>query len=408
MPVATLNCPACPPAPIFYTLVRGDDWDLARLPVTDTEPEMVNLTHNPGHDTGPTYAAAGWWLAFQSDRDGNWEIYTTDLFGRHQTQQTSDPASDTNPAWSPGCGGSTLDSVTGTIAFQSDRSGNWDIFLLNVGTSEANTDPFPVTSDPGSDTDPFWSPDGSALAFQSDRGGDWNIFTINPDGSDETQRTDDPADEIDPAWSPDGSAIAYVSNRGGDWDLYLLDLIGGQELQLTSGKGDDLWPAWSPRGRWIAFQSDWDGDWEIYVYDVVANALLRLTDDPANDEAPAWDCGGNRVLFHSDRDGDADVYSVALNDPTDVIQLTDQDSTEQDVLWQPASRGGTLPPREELVEEEITQEPTATPTVTPSLPTPPPIPTGTGESDWMLVTAIGLLLISGLGALWFISTRRKT
>ncbi len=400
--------------PLFHTLDKDDGWDLARLPVADAEPEMVNLTHNPGHDVGPAYAAEGRWLAFQSDRDGDWEIYTADLFGRHQTRQTTDPASDTNPVWSPGCSGSTSNCVTGTIAFQSDRSGNWDILLLNVGASEVNEGLFPVTTDPGNDTDPFWSPDGSALAFQSDRGGNWDIFTINRDGSDEIQQSDDPADEIDPVWSPDGSAIAYVSNRSGDWDLYLLDLTNGQEMQLTSGEGDDLLPTWSPRGRWIALQSDWDGDWEIYVYDVVANTLLRLTDDPANDEAPAWDCGGNRVLFHSDRDGDADIYSVALNDPGDVVQLTDQNSTQVGVHLQAASKGNNPLPKDEPDEEATeAQEPGATPTPGATATSTPPTPrpsadTGTGEADWMLVAVLGLLLIGGLSILWLISTRRKT
>ncbi|MCP4541451.1 MAG: hypothetical protein GY832_30340 [Chloroflexi bacterium] len=413
-----LTCPVCPPVPIFHT-GNADGWDLARLPVGDEEAPAVNLTHNSGHDTAPAYSAEGWWVAFQSNMDGNWEIYTVDFFGRHLARQTYGPSRDTNPAWSPKCAGSTPNNAFGTIAFQSDRRGNWDIFLLDLG---ASTGPSQLTTDPGNDTDPSWAPDGSALVFESDRNGDWNIFTIRPNGTGQTKRTNNPADEIDAAWSPSGSAIAYVSNRSNDWDLYMLNLDNDQELQLTSGKGDDLLPVWSPDGQRIAFQSNWDGDWEIYVYDVISNTLFRLTDNPANDQAPAWNCGGNRVLFHSDQDGDANIYSVALDDPTDVIQLTDQDSTEQDVVWQPVSRDGSLtlegmPIREQIGAEAIEeQSATATPRFRATTTLIPPTLTEeslTGTiaeigSNRIIPVVISLLLLIGLVILWLISARKET
>ncbi len=402
--------------PIFHTSRTGE-WDLARLPVGDQEATTVNLTHSSGSDTAPAYSAEGWWIAFQSDRDGNWDIYTVDFFGRHLTRQTYGPSQDTNPAWSPKCAGSTPNRALGSIAFQSDRRGNWDIFLLDLG---ASTSPAQLTTDPGDDTDPSWSPDGSTLVFQSDRGGNWDIFTIRPRGTNTVQRTDSPADEIDPTWSPGGSAIAYVSNRSGDWDLYMLDLDDEQELQLTSGAGDDLLPAWSPDGRQIAFQSNWDGDWEIYAYDIVSNTLSRLTDNSADDQAPSWNCGGNRVLFHSDRDGDAEIYSAALDDPTDVMQLTDQNNTEQDVVWQPLSGDGSLalegiPTRERVVAEAKAQPPTATPRFRATDTPIPPTPTEASlvgtiaalGSNKIIPIVISVLLLVGLLVLWLISVRRE-
>jgi Tol biopolymer transport system component len=278
-----------------------------------------------------------------------------------------------------------------------------------------------LTTDPGNDTDPSWAPDGSTLVFQSDRDGNWDIFTIRPKGTNEVQRTNSPADEMYPTWSPSGSAIAYVSNRSGDWDLYMLDLDNDQEYQLTSGTGDDLLPAWSPDGQWIAFQSNWDGDWEIYVYDVTSNTLSRLTDNSADDQAPSWNCGGNRVLFHSDQDGNADIYSIALDDPADVIQLTDRNSTEQDVVWQPASGDGSLTLEGIPVENQVATEargeqlPTATPRFRATATPIPPTPTeeslaGTIAalgSNRVIPVAISLLLLVGLAVLWFVSARRE-
>ena len=205
-----------------------------------------------------------------------------DSDGRHQTRQTYDLANDTDPVWSPECVDYTMTCATGTIAFQSDRTGNWDIFLLHAGSTAA---PFQVTTDEGSDTDPYWSPSNYQLTFQSDRNGNWDVFVINADGSQETQITDDEGDERDPVWSPDGSSIAYSSSRDGDWDLYLFDMANQMEAQLTSGSGDDLLAAWSPGSRWIALQSDRNGNWDIYAYDVISDVLVQLVDDPADDRA---------------------------------------------------------------------------------------------------------------------------
>ncbi|MGD1995173.1 MAG: hypothetical protein PVH62_00215 [Anaerolineae bacterium] len=402
-----LSCPACPPVPILHTDEAGN-WDLARLPI-ESEEGIVNLTNSPGRDLGPSLSAEGWWSAFQSDRDGNWEIYTMDFFGRHQTRRTYDPANDTDPVWSPDCVEIGTTCLTGTLAFQSDRTGNWEIFLLDVGMPEG---PSQVTTDLGNDADPAWAPDGSALTFQSDRDGNWDIFTILPNGTDEVQRSDNPADEKDPVWSPTGSLIAYVSNRNDNWDLYLLDLESSEETEVASSDGDDLLPSWSPDGVWLAFQSDRDGNQEIYAYNVTTDVLVRLTDDSAADEAPSWDCDGLRVLFHSDRDGDFELYSVSVEDPTDVVQLTDRDSAEQNVLLRPVSEDGSLALEVgELTEEEEEPgepEPTsavAPPTEGPAEPAEPPTGAGT---NWMLILGIGgLMLIAGLGIGWLVSARKQ-
>jgi len=405
---AALPCPACPPVPVFHTDAAGN-WDLARLPV-EGEEGVVLLTDSRGQDIGPTLSANGWWIAFQSTRDGNWEIYTMDIFGRHQTRQTYDPAQDVDPVWSPACGGGP-GCVTGTLAFQSDRTGNWDLFLLNTGEGPA---PVQLTDDPGDDTDPFWSPDGTMLTFQSNRSGNWDIFTIDVETREETQWTDSPADEVDPVWSPSGTMIAYVSNRDGDWDLYLVNLENGEEIQVTSGEGDDLLPAWSPDGAWIAFQSDQEGDLDIYAYEVATGRVVRLTDFPSMDAAPSWTCDGTRVLFHSDRYGDFDIYSVALDDPTDVVRLTDRPDSEQNVVLSPVSEDGSLSIPVTVEETPVCEEAAQAQVVpTEEIAAAPSGVSGAAEAQagapwWPLVVGGALLLLVGLAAGWAFGARRRT
>ena len=99
------------------------------------------------------------------------------------------------------------------------------------------------------DSNPDWSPDGSRIAFQSNRDGDFDIWVMNADGTGVEQLTDDPA--IDdpafdsaPAWSPDGSRIAFQSNRDGDFEIYTMPAVGGQATQLTT----TMQPIGSPTG----------------------------------------------------------------------------------------------------------------------------------------------------------------
>src|SRR3990172_8944581 len=54
---------------------------------------------------------------------------------------------------------------------------------------------------------------GGVIAFESDRTGDGDIWVMNPDGSGQTNLTNNPDDDIVASWSPDGRQIAFTSTR---------------------------------------------------------------------------------------------------------------------------------------------------------------------------------------------------
>ena len=75
-----------------------------------------------------------------------------------------------------GCGGGSED---GKIAFESDRDGDLEIFVMNAdGTGVTQ-----LTDNDDYDGSPAWSPNGKQIAFGSDRYGDREIFVMNADGS---------------------------------------------------------------------------------------------------------------------------------------------------------------------------------------------------------------------------------
>lgn len=72
----------------------------------------------------------------------------------------------------------------------------------------------------------------------STRSGNWDIFTVGTGGGDTPRQvTTSPGNDGLPAWSPDGSQIAYVSDTGGRWGIYRIDAQGGAPVRITDWDG---------------------------------------------------------------------------------------------------------------------------------------------------------------------------
>jgi eukaryotic-like serine/threonine-protein kinase len=108
-----------------------------------------------------------------------------------------------------------------------------------------------LTSGPGLQTDVTWSPDGQSIAFASDRSGNFDIWVQRVAGGDAVQVTRSGAPDTQPAWSPDGSNISFRSERQGG-GLYVVPSAGGPERQLTTF---GVFPQWTPDGAEIIFRT---------------------------------------------------------------------------------------------------------------------------------------------------------
>ena len=239
---------------------------------------QTRITNNPATDIQPALSPDGTKMVFVSNRDTNMNIYVMNADGTGQLQLTDNPASDSRPAWSP----------DGTkIAFESNRDGNDEIYLMNAdGTGQTR-----ITNNPASDLGPAWSPDGVKIAFSSDRSGDYyQIHGMNADGTGEIQLTSGPA-EMDnwfPDWSPDGSEIVYSSAHHSASYVYVMNADGSGQTEIPNtehGRGAD----WSPDGSKIAFGSNWDGlYYQIYVINPDGTSRTAITSTSAENENPSW------------------------------------------------------------------------------------------------------------------------
>lgn len=104
----------------------------------------------------------------------------------------------------------------------------------------------------------------SRIAFSSNRSGSYQIYLMRPDGSELTQYTNNEGDNFEPAWSLDARIIAFVSTQDGNFEIYTMNPDGTEQINITSNPAKDYMPVWMPKGK-IAFVSDRDGDERIYV-----------------------------------------------------------------------------------------------------------------------------------------------
>ena len=91
-----------------------------------------------------------------------------------------------------------------------------------------------MTDDGSNNVDPSFSPDGSKIVFTSDRSGNFDIWLMNSNGTGALQLTFDGSEQKNPAWAPDGERVAYVSNEGGDYSIWVMSLGNtGSQIEYT-------------------------------------------------------------------------------------------------------------------------------------------------------------------------------
>jgi hypothetical protein len=221
----------------------------------------------------------------------------------------------------------------GEFAYASIGGASADIYII----SSDGTGAYRITTQPGSDVDPAWSPDGSRIAFTSDRDADREIYVMNANGTNQVRLTNAYGPDYRPAWSPDGTRIAFVSTRDGNAEIYLMNADGTNPVRLTSNTAHDADPSWSPDGRRIAFSSDRDGNGGIWVMNADGSGPTRLTTNIGGDLQPAWSPDGTRIAFSRVSAGNSDIFTVNA-DGSGLKKLTQGIDNAADPSWSPNGR----------------------------------------------------------------------
>jgi TolB protein len=194
------------------------------------------------------------------------------------------------------------------ISYNSDINGNRDIFLLNPATGENRE----VITDPSHDKVGTWSPDGKFLAFESNRGSTnyYQIYLYNNDQGNITRLTElAECSNWAPTWSPDGKRIVFYSNCENDRrDIYLMNRDGSGRRKLTSGSGENKFPVFSPNGNSIAFTSTRNSREQILLMNVDGNNQRIIADGCSATFSP----DGNSLWFSTICD-DSDIKRIQMD-----------------------------------------------------------------------------------------------
>jgi TolB protein len=248
------------------------------------------------------------------------DIYVQSVTGSAVTQLTSHPAQDVMPAASP-------DGAT--IAFASNREGSWDIFSMPAGGGS----PTRITSDPTAELHPTWSSDGTRVAYckLGERSGRWEIWITD---------TSRPAAHsflaygLFPKWHPTEDRILFQRSRErGDrfFSIWTIDLENGEGVRPTEVASTSevafINPTWSPDGSRIACAAIVEATEEefaanpnaralppvrsdIWVFRADGSGRVNLTGGWFVNTMPTWGTDG-RIYFVSDRGGAETIWSIA-------------------------------------------------------------------------------------------------
>jgi TolB protein len=237
----------------------------------------------------------------QADPDASYDLSIVDVASLDVEQLTTDSEThETNPDWSPD-GTSVVFEMAGTGI---PPSADYNVYTVLVADKTVRQ----LTTDPGIDYSPRWSPDGSRVGFLSTRDDEadpevgpysWEIYLIDPDGSNETRLTEEATRKSAPVWSPNGEFIAYNSRCDDDLcgdryadNIHTVEVSTGTIKRITDkGRRTEDFPAWSPDGRWIAYSLFLRGgrDYDIAMTRVRDRHTVRVTETAKVDEAqPQW------------------------------------------------------------------------------------------------------------------------
>ncbi len=223
------------------------------------------------------------------------------------------------------------------IAFLSDKSGYFDIYLMSAidgkiisklvhGQQTSNLEELHWLRAGLS-----WSPNSKYIVFASKSGAEDALNIVNVRKKKIVNEYKFGLDGIFmPSWSPQGEEIAFMGIKNGQGDIYSYNIKTKKLVQVTNDVYSDIQPQWSPDGNTIAFVSDRGDDYidkpdstsldifekdyyqkDIFLLNVKTKELRRLTQTKGLEASPVFSADSKYLAYTSDECG---IYNIYLYD----------------------------------------------------------------------------------------------
>lgn len=189
----------------------------------------------------------------------------------------------------------------------------------------------------------IWSKDGSTIAFASDRYGNFDIFTMPKEGGQATRLTYHSTNEIPFSFSADDQNVIFGAVRqdlaqhrqyptGSQPEVYSVSINAGRVNQLFTIPGEDVQV--SPQGTHIMYhdKKGYENEWrkhhtssitrDLWIYDIATKKHELVTTHNAEDRQPVFSQDGNTVYFLSERSGTFNIHKMSFLNHEAPTQLT--------------------------------------------------------------------------------------
>jgi len=213
----------------------------------------------------------------------------------------------------------------------------WFISRSRPSSIPPPSPPVPLTSYPGTELSPTFSPDGTQVAFawNGERQDNFDIYVKFIDRSEAVRLTSDPARDGSPAWSPDGRHIAFVR----DGTIFLVSPLGGAERRVGNVQARGL--AWTQDGKSLVVSAGNFLKSRLKLVPVETGEAKDLTAPPISDDpnprewGPAVSPDGLNVVFVRHIGAVKDLYLMPLAGGEPRLLMRDVAYSLWGVTWTP-------------------------------------------------------------------------
>ena len=353
----------------------GDIW------IWDGKGVARRLTVHPASDVMPRFSPDGRWIAFTSNRCGNWDVFVIPAEGGKPRQLTFRTGIDVVVTWTP-------DSRF--VVFKTMRGSVFRYRLFKVSIDGGIPEPLlPCSAAFGT-----FSQDGQIFAFNRRspyysrkryRGSNnTEIWLYNFKTKKFKRLTKNDYHDNSPLLA--GDWVVYASEKDGVFNLYALSLKNGKVRKLTEYTDEPVrYPSISADRRYVVYEQGFKvwrldlqtgktdvlrvevrSDWrrnpitykefrnrvhdfsvspdnrcvavsvygDLFLVPLEKGDMVRLTEGPARDRKPVFSPNGEQLAFVSDRSGREEVYIINLK-TRKITKVTDSDTLKSEIVWSP-------------------------------------------------------------------------